>query len=460
MLATLACVAEEPSPLPFDANARAVILVRADGSLRDVFAFDVEDPSEFALRLDPEAEGELFLSVHASSLAELGLRPGPQAVAAPGEQAHPIPRPARAYAAARDEGRLTWQESAAARAEVVRTWLRGEPRRTRACPEISVRAFRMELGPSSKRWISVAQHLGGGRVLVGTEHGEWLIATRDGLERVATLTASVAHASGFRDEDGRIWLAQCEEEGLFSMTSALEYDRPVSQRCGSWTSGGSQVVRMEGAPHGTSRELVTMTRGGRVTFWDEARRGTTLYDLERQVIYQWVAWVAPGRAVVTLAEHALLFVRPDQRAETVRPDWLERDAPPKFYRARRLPEGLAVAGEDGAGKGLVMVQEPSSGAWFILGRTESTGALYQLVPTAEGFAFAGQTRQLGWWTQETGFCMAPDFGPVGPGGRPAWELGPHSFYVAVPVSEDEMFVGGFVTLSDTADTVWWVRRQR
>lgn len=458
-----ACVSEEPSVLPMAPEARAMVLIRVDGERREVFAFDIEDPAEFALRLDPETPGALYLSLHAASLEALGLRPGELTVAEPGELAHPLPPPLEAHEGRRKDGALEWAATPEARGEVRRTWLRGEPVRTQACPEITVVAQRLPLEGDpdrGKRWLSVAEHLGSGRVLLGTEYGEWMTATTATITLEPSLSSSVAHASSFQDEDGRIWLAQCESEGLFSMDTRLNHDRLMGRRCGSWTSGFEQVVRMDGAPHGLSREIVTMTRGGKVALWDEERQPTQLYDLGRQVLLQFAAWVAPGRAVVTLADHELIFVEPNERGRSVRPDWRQRDTPPKLYRARRFPDGLAVAGEDGERKGLVMFQEPSTESWWILGQTGVVGALYQIVPTADGFAYAGQGRQLGWWTRETGFCNAPHLGPTGSEGRPAWELGSHSFYIIVPVSEDEMFIGGFVSLSETANTVWWVRRHR
>lgn len=434
--------------------------MRVTETQRQAFAFAVDDPATFSLRLDPEAEGELYLSVHAASLDELGLRPGAQEVATPGELAYPIPPPTHAYQAGRAGARLIWTVTEEARAQLRRTWLRGQPLQTLECPEISVRAFRLPVTPPAKRWISVAEHLGDGRVLVSTEYGEWMTVTRDGIRVEPTLSASVAHASSFRGPGDRVWLAHCEPEGLFSIDPRLEYDRPIRQDCGRWTSGPEQVVRMDGAPSGLSRELVTMTRGGVVTLWDEAQQPTRLYDLGRQVLLQFPSWVEPGRAVIAKADDELIFVAPDQPARPVRPDWRDRDAPPKLYRARRFPEGLAVVGEDGAQKGLVLFQDLGSESWWILGQTGVVGALYQILPTDDGFVYAGQGRQLGWWTRQTGFCDAPAIGPPGEEGRPAWELGSHSFYILVPVSEDEMFVAGFVTLSETADTVWWLRRHR
>jgi hypothetical protein len=455
-----ACLSEEPSVLPLVPGVRSFALIHNVEEAPTVFTFDVEDPESLSVRLDAEVEGPLHIALFSSPLVDLGLPAGRLSIAEPGELAYPLPTALRALEGQRLDGRLEWEATASAEVEVARTWLVGEPTRTRACPEITVRSFRLPLGPEPKRWISVAEHLGDGRVLVGTERGEFLSVTRDGVERVRSLTASVAHGASFRDTSGQIWLAQCENDGLFTVSSDLRVDRSISTRCGSWTSAPEFIVRMDGAPPGAPNELVTMSRGGRVVLWDEARRGTELYNVGAQVLLQFVSWDEPGRAALTLVEPEYISLQGPNQSERIRPDWKPRGDPPKFYRARRLPTGLALAGEDGQGRGIVMLREEAGQTWYILGETGIVGPTYQIVPTADGFAYAGGTRQMGWWTKETGFCPAANLGPPGADGRPTWELGSFSFYIVVPVSEDEMFVGGFVTLSETSEYVWWVRRQR
>lgn len=446
--------------LPSAAGVRSLAIIRAEADVPEVFAFDVEDPEALAIRLDSAEEGPLYVALFAASLAELGLPAGRLSIAEPGVLSFPLPEPLRAAEGIRRDGRLEWEENDAALTMARATWLEGEPIRTKACPEITVVTQNLPLGPESKRWISVAEPLGQGRVLLATEHGEWMISTRDGIEVVSSLSSSVAHGASFLDRHGNIVLAQCEPEGLFWLDRNLAYDRRVTVSCGDWTSDGAFTVRMDGSPPDQPYEIVTMTRGGRVVLYDEEDRPSELYYIGAQVILQFVSWDEPGRVVLTTVEPEIIMLERGQTGRRVRPDWKARGEPPKFYRARRLPGGLALAGEDGEGRGVVMLRERAGDTWRVVANTGQVGALYQLLPTADGFAYAGASRQVGWWTRETGFCPAPYFGPPGPDGRPQWDLGSYSFYVLVPVSEDEMFVAGFVSLSETSARVWWVRRQR
>lgn len=438
LLALLACEPQNMGVVRTDGHASALVVVEKENGDTEVTAVDLAVSSSEPVLLGKSRRR--FVSLYTKSLTELGLAPGVLPKEVPGRRAFPIPDGDRTLVAERSSSgdfELTEAETAPFRA-----WVGGAHPRTKPCPKISLTKLTHGSG-----WVTLAEPLGDGSMLVGTESDEsarFFRARSSTITPVPELPSDLPRDSALLDEDGSILLSGCRDRELARInhvesTGAWEIERDEPCVTDHVQTPDAVVRLAQGRVQGGLRRY-GLTREGALVRYDGRRPQPVQQFQIGAILYDFMEWVGEDELAISITEPRFLWWKKG-RLDLVEPPYDEGPEMPTVRRVRSTSLGVLSVGAL-ADQTIVSVFDTS---WHVLERHDNLGDIFDLreLPSG-GFAFGGENGELGYYSPQTGFCRVSDEEAVN-----------FTYYWLWPVSSSEVFVAAGAR-SHSSTHAWWL----